>query len=434
MKRVLVGLTVGLVVLGAAGAGAYWYFVMRHAGQAGAGGPGGGGGGGEGGGGFEPSEAVQLVDARQVEWRPTADLVGTAFAIRSVTVRNELAGVVTRVGFESGSQVDPGAVLLQQDDTTEQADLRAAQAAVRVAEANVVAADAEIKLAELELERLSRVGSRAVAEVEVDRARSKLDTTKADRAKWNAEVDQARARVAQIEARLAKMTIKAPFKARVGMRTVHEGQYLAEGTDVVTLQEVTDKIYLDFAVAQEYAPRVAAGTKVMATGELLGPEPVLIEVVAMDAAVNYDTRNLRVRAVVDNSKGLLVPGMSVQVRVPIDEAKSFTVVPSTAVRRAAYANSVFVVGPDAKDPTAMRAHQKFVTLGPTIGEDVIVLDGLKPGEKIAAAGSFKLRDGVKVMLGPPGGPGAPGGPGGPGGGAGGGGGGPEKETAAAGAK
>jgi membrane fusion protein (multidrug efflux system) len=427
MNRSSVVVTAVVLILAAAGGG-FWYGKHHKAGEGAA--P--SGGAAPAGGGFEMMEAVQVVDAKDVSWHPTADLVGTAFAIRAVTVRNEFAGVVKTVGFDSGSEVEPGQVLLKQDDSTDQADLNAAKANVRVAEANVAQADSQIKLAELELERLSRVGSRAVAEVEVDRARSKLDTTKADRTKWLAEVDQAKARVAQIDARLAKLTILAPFKARVSMRTVHEGQYLAEGTDVVMLQEITDKIYLDFAIAQEYAPRVAIGTKVMATGELLGAEPVEIEVVAIDAQVSYDTRNLRIRAIVDNSAGRLVPGMSVQVRVPIDAPKQYTMVPNLAVRRAAYANSVYIVTPDEKDPKAMRAHQKFVTLGPTVGENVIVLEGLKPGDQIAAAGSFKLHDGAKVMPGgPPDAPGAPAAPAEKAEGASAGEGAPNKETAAA---
>ncbi len=349
---------------------------------------------------FEPSEAVQIVESREVTWQPTADLVGTVVAIRSVMVRNELAGVVRHVGFDSGSVLEPGQVVLRQDETLERADLEAARASVRVAEANLAQVEAQIRLAEQELERLTRGGSRAVAEVEIDRARSKLETAAADRMRWGAEVDQAKARVDQVSTRLAKLTIAAPFRARAGMRTVHEGQYLAEGADVVMLQELTDRIYLDFAIPQENAPRVVPGTAVMATGALLGPDPVRIEVVAVDAAVNNETRNLRVRAVVDNPTGVLVPGMFVQVRVPTDAPVSRVAIPSTAVRRAPYGASVFVVGKDEKDGS-MRARQRFVTLGPAVGNDVIVLEGLRSGERLAAAGSFKLRDGARVAEGPP---------------------------------
>ncbi len=357
--------------------------------------------------GFEPSEAVQIVSAREIPWQTTADLVGTVIALRSVMVRNELAATVREVGFQSGDVVEKGQVILRQDDSTERADLDAAKAAVRVAEANISAIDSQIKLAESELSRLETVQSRAVAEVDRDRAHSKLDSARADRGRWVAEADQARAKVAQVEARLAKLTMTAPFRARAGIRTIHEGQYLAEGTSVVALQELTDTIYLDFAIPQEYAPRVQVGTTVMATAELLGKDPVKIRVVAVDATVNNDTRNLRVRSVVDNPRGVLVPGMSIQVRVPIEAPQTVVAVPTTAVRRAAYGNSVYVIAPDEKTQS-VRAHQKFISLGPTIGEDVVVTEGLKAGDRIAAAGSFKLHDGAKVMEQAPGAPGATG--------------------------
>ncbi|MFA6045468.1 MAG: efflux RND transporter periplasmic adaptor subunit [Phycisphaerales bacterium] len=352
---------------------------------------------------YVPMEAVQIVEAREEPWTPTADIVGTVFAKRSVTVRNELAGVVRFVGFDSGDEIKEGQVVLRQDDATEQADLNAAKAAVRIAEANLSQAESEIALAEIEYNRMAGIESKAIAGVELDRARTKLDSAKADRSRWMAEADQATAHVAQVQARLEKLTLKAPFRARAGLRTVHEGQYLKEGTDIVQLQELTDTIFLDFAIPQEYAPRVKVGTTVMADAPLLGDGPVKITVAAIDATVNTDTRNLRIRAVVDNAKGNLVPGMSIQVRVPIDEPKQLVAVPSTAIRRAAFGDSVFVITTD-KDKDgheSLVAHQRFVTLGQATGEDVIVAKGLKVGERVAAAGSFKLRDGALVMDKPP---------------------------------
>lgn len=393
--------TVVAVLLVASAAGGYAFYKFRLASPGTAGGPQGDAPA------YEPEEAAQIVEVAQVMWQPTADLVGTVVAKRSVMVRNELAGVVRHVGFESGAVVEPGQVMLRQDDALERADLEAAQANVRVAEANVVQAASQVRLAQMELERVTRAGVQSVAEMEIDRTRSRLDTAQAERSRWEAEVDQARARVAQVDARLAKLTMFAPFRARVGMRMVQEGQYLAEGVDVVMMQELADKIYLDFAVPQEQSARVAIGTRVMANAKLLGPDPVRIEVVAIDAAVNNETRNLRVRAVVDNPKGTLLPGMFIEVRVPIEAPTPQTVVPGLAIRRAAYANSVFVLVND-EQTGATRAKQRFVKLGSTIGENVIVLEGLKPGEKVAGAGSFKLRDGVKVMIAPPGGPAAPG--------------------------
>ncbi len=392
MKRgQLVGAVIaGILVLGGGGFAVKTYFFKGEKPPAAD-----GGGGGE----FEYFVSVEPVTAREVEWQPTAELVGTVFANRAVSVRNELAGVVVSVGFQSGEIVEAGQVLVVQDDSTDKADLAAAEAAVRIAEASIAQADWQVKLAETELSRLTEVQSRAVADIDRDRARTRVETSKNDLHRWQAEADLARARVDQMKARIAKLTIKAPFRARAAIRTVHEGQYLAEGTEIVTLQEITDGIFLDFAIPQEYAPRVREGTTVMATGELLGPDPVAIRVVAADASVNRDTRNLRVRAVVDNSRGVLVPGMSVRVKVPIDLPRRSVVVPGTAVRRAAYANMVYIIQPDEKG--VLRARQRVVQLGQSLGNDVEILDGLKPGERLGGNGSFKLTEGMKVMIGPP---------------------------------
>lgn len=353
---------------------------------------------------FEPAETVRLAKAAEIEWRPMADLVGTVLSLRSVRVSNELAGRIKEVRFESGSVIEAGEVILTLDDAAERADLEAAAASVRVAEANVAVLDTRLRLARLELDRLEAAAeARAVSEMELDRARSEIERGDADRIRLLAETDQAKARVEQVRARLDKMTMRAPFRARAGLRNIHEGQYLAEGADVVMLEEVSERIYLDFPIPQEYAPRVHPGLVVMATSDVLGDQPVRIEVAAVDAAVNNSTRNLRVRAIVDNKEGKLRPGMFVQIRVPVEESRTYTVVPSTAIRRTSYADQVFVVAPSTlphDQPGAMRAAQRFVTLGPTIGNDIIVLDGIDVGETVAATGSFKLRDGAKVVPAP----------------------------------
>ncbi len=213
--------------------------------------------------------------------------------------------------------------------------------------------------------------------------------------------------MAQVQVRLAKLTLRAPFRARAGLRYVHEGQYLKEGVTVVRLEEVSARIYLDFAIPQDHAARVRPGASVMATAAVLGPGPVKIEVVALDAAVDGDTRNIRVRAILDDPEGVLRPGMFVQLRVPVSDPQPYVVVPATAVRRASYADQVFVVVPGEK-PEELRAKQRFVKLGPTIGDDVIVLEGVAAGEQVATTGSFKLRDGALVMPAAPAAPAADG--------------------------
>jgi membrane fusion protein, multidrug efflux system len=366
----------------------------------------------------EPPQFVEMLVAETTAWQPTARLVGTVVAKRSVMLANEILGVATEIGFDSGQVVEKGQVLLKMDDSTEQADLTAALAAERLAAAahatalaNIRAAEAAQNLAQSNLRRTHASGSAASpqdldrSKAELEKAIADLDKEKAAKTKALAELDQAKARTLQIRTVIAKKTLVAPFRARAGMRTVASGQYLASGTSIVDLTELTDEIYLDFAVPQKYGPRVTPGAVVMAKSSMLGSQTVPVKIMSVDATVNPITRNVRVRTSVPDPGQSLKPGMFIDVEIPIEESKDYVMVPTTAVRRSSAGEYVFVLEPgDPKknDPSgSMRAHQRPVTLGPDIGGRVIVTTGLKAGEKLAAAGSFKLREGALVLPAPP---------------------------------
>ncbi len=357
----------------------------------------------------EMPESVQVVEARKVTWRPTAELSGTVIALQSVTISNEVAGTVKEVLFGSGDVVEAGQVLVRIDATTEEADLSAAEASRRVAEASVRTAEADLSWSEANYNRMVQASEAKVVPVaDLDKSRSDFAGSRAKLEKAQAEVEQAGARIAQVKSTIAKKTLRAPFKALVGLRNIHPGQYVKEGTDIAGLQAVSDKIYLDFALPQEQAFRVKAGDIVMAQAPVLSDQPVQIGVVALDAVADSTTRNIRVRGIIDNPGGKLRPGMFVDVSVPVGDAREYTMIPRTAIRRASYGDHVFVVVPSAgENPPAMRAHQRFIRLGSAVGDDVIVLDGLAVGERIAGGGSFKLHENSLVSEGGPGG--APGG-------------------------
>ncbi len=347
---------------------------------------------------YEPVMAVEFVEAQQIMWQREAELVGTVFSLRSVQMSNELAGRVTNVQFESGAIVEEGQVLLQLDASSDEAELAVAQAAERVAEAEISAIDVRVSLAELERSRLANAASaRAVSEMDLDRAEAELKRIKAERERLVAQLEQARAQARLVQTRIDKMTIRAPFRSRAGLRLVHEGQFLEAASKIVMLEEVATHIYLDFAIPQEYLDRVRPGVTVMATSAVLGPDPTPIEVVAVDSSVSNATRNIRVRSIVDNSADRLRAGMFVRVRVPVEPPAPRVVVPGTAVRRASHADNVFVVKPDPESPGSFRASYRLVRLGPSVGDKVVVDEGLEAGESIVAIGSFKLHDGMKLM-------------------------------------
>jgi membrane fusion protein (multidrug efflux system) len=345
----------------------------------------------------EMPESVRIVEARSIQYQPTARLSGTVIALQSVVVSNEVAGTVKEVLFESGASVEAGQVLVLLDTSTEEADLAAAEAFMRVAEASIRTADSDLAWSDANYRRMVQASEAKVVPVaDLDKSRTDLEGNRARVERAKAELEQAAARATQVKTMIAKKTLKAPFKGTLGLRNVHPGQYIQEGTNIVGLQSDTDEIYLDFALPQEQAFRVKPGDVVVAKSDVFGDKPLSIGVVALDAVADAETRNIRVRSIVSNKDRKLRPGMFVDVSVPVGNADSYIAVPVTAIRRASYGDHVFMAVA-GEQPNELRARQRFVKLGPIIGEDVIVTDGVAVGDRLASIGSFKLRENALLI-------------------------------------
>ncbi|TAJ19441.1 MAG: efflux RND transporter periplasmic adaptor subunit, partial [Planctomycetota bacterium] len=307
--------------------------------------------------------------ARSLEYQPATTVVGTVLALRSVQLRNELAGRVVESALVPGAIVDAGALLVAFDVSVEAAEVEAQRA--------------RAALADTVLERLKRAAeSHGASALDVDRAR--------------AERDVAQAEVARLAAIVERKTIKAPFRARVGMADVHPGQYLDAGTELTTLQGIDDVVHVDFSVAQAVAAALVVGGRVEITPSGAA-EPSAAEIVAIDARVDVRTRSAWVRAKL--AAPALAPGSSVRVRVPIGAARDAVAIPVSALRRGPAGDHVFVIAQDASGQT--RAHVRAVDSGTVIGDEVVAESGLADGERVAASGSFKLREGVLVQIAPP---------------------------------
>ena len=316
----------------------------------------------------EPAEVVTAAPAVEREHRATTTAIGTILAARSVTLRNELAGTVKEVALVPGAIVEAGTVLVALDVAVEEAELKAQEAQAALAEASLGRTERARK-------------NSAASELELDRAR--------------AERDVALAQVARTKAIIARKTIRAPFKARVGLADLHPGQYLNEGTELTTLQGVDDEVRVDFSVAQRVAAALRPGesVEIFAGGDV----PLPGTVTAIDARVDPATRNAWVRAKV-NGKGALAPGAAVRVRVPVGPPTKAVAVPVSALRKGPGGDHVFVLVQDKDGKT--RAAPRPVVSGTPLGDEILILKGLEPGERVAASGSFKLRDGVLVVVKP----------------------------------
>ena len=315
----------------------------------------------------EPMETVSVAVAQEREHRATTTSIGTVLALRSITLRNEVAGVVRSARLTPGQVVEAGAVLVALDVSVEEAELRALEA--------------QAELAQTTYERLERLGEqRAASQEEVDQAR--------------AEMDVARAQIARLGAIIERKTIRAPFRARIGIADVHVGQYLNEGTQLTTLQGVADAAHVDFAVSQDVAAGLRAGQPVDVFVDDGGAYAARI--VAVDARVDPTTRNAIVRARIAGGARVPAPGASVRVEVPVGPARTAVAVPASALRRGPAGDHVFVIAADQQGQT--RAQARAVQAGPQTGDEVILLSGLAVGEQVASAGSFKLHEGVRVVV------------------------------------
>jgi membrane fusion protein (multidrug efflux system) len=318
-----------------------------------------------------PSAVTTLVLAPQ-KWEPVVRVIGTLRAVQGVTVSTDLAGVISEIGFESGAAVKKGALLVQLNSDSEHAQLAAAR----------VRRD----LAVLEVNRKREL-----------RAKNALSAAETDAAE--AEVRQSEAACAQAEALLARKRITAPFDGLLGLRQVNLGQFLNPGSPIVSLQSM-DPIRVQFNLPQQEIGTAALGKKVRVAAQEVAGGPREGKVSALDSQVDEASRAIAVEATLPNTDHALRPGMFVNVELPLAEEPEVLVVPASAINYAPYGNSVYVVqtGTDAEGKPAKTVDQRFVKLGQNRGDQIRVLEGLKPGDEVVTSGVFKLRQGGAVLV------------------------------------
>jgi membrane fusion protein (multidrug efflux system) len=315
----------------------------------------------------EPMESVASVRARRGEWSATTRAIGTIVALRQLEVRNEIAGTISELGFNSGDMIEAGTLLVRFDTRQEEAAL--------------AAAEADARLAKLTLERREGLrGSAAFSIQEYDKSRE--------------EYAAAAARAASLAVTVDKKRIVAPFRARVGITNLQPGAYLDVGTLIVKLQGVDSDAYVDFALPQDNAAIIRPGTVVTLSGAGIPGGSTTAKIIAEDNAADDGNRTIRFRARAVGFGDILRPGTFVDVTAVTSEPKPTILVPLASLRRSPSGQHVFVL---AEDNGKLRARMREVATGPVQGEEIAIIKGLDEGELIAAFGSFKLREGLLVQ-------------------------------------
>jgi membrane fusion protein (multidrug efflux system) len=315
---------------------------------------------------------ISAAKATIEEWQDSVHAIGSLAPVQGVMIINELDGTITKLAFESGALVKQGDILLQQDVSTEQAQLANAEAIA--------------DFARLSLQRAKDLRTLDTnAQIDLDAADS--------------QARQAAATAEMYRSVIVKKTIRAPFAGRLGIRQVNAGQYLRGGSTIVALLAL-DPIYVNFSLKQQEIPNLTVGQTVLLTIDAFPGRKISGIISALHNQVDDATRNLQVQATVANPGETLKPGMFASVDVLLPQKGQFITLSQTAIVYNPYGNAVYVIekSTDAASGDALIARQRFVQLGKTRGDQVAILKGLKAGEDVVTSGQIKLRNGSIVAI------------------------------------
>jgi membrane fusion protein (multidrug efflux system) len=198
----------------------------------------------------------------------------------------------------------------------------------------------------------------------------------------------AQANVQLAEAKLARTRIVAPFAGIIGIRRVSVGDYVKEGQDLVTLEDVS-ALKVDFRLPEQLLATLRPGQSVEIASDALPGRTYAGSIEAIDPLIDQNGRALVLRARLKNTDGLLRPGMFVRTRIILEERPGALSIPEEAIVPVGADQYVFRV-------VDGRAQRTRVATGQRRAGQVEIVSGLAPDDVVITAGQLKVRDGSMV--------------------------------------
>lgn len=319
-----------------------------------------------------PPDAITTTVVKVQNWQKSLTAVGTLIPEQGITIKVEEPGRVAKIAFESGQKIEKEQTLLALDTSVEEANLSHSEA---MEKRTKLALDRAVKLFE----------TKSVSKDEVDN--------------WQVQNSQALADIRLNRAMIERKVFKAPFSGRLGIRKVNLGEYLAAGTEIVSLQSY-DKLYINFSFPQQEISQVNIGQTINFSVDAYPNKAFEGKVTSVNPEVNETTRNFLVQATIENKGEELRPGMFTKVSVNVGEPVAVIAIPTTSINYAPYGDSVYVIEKmkDLQGKEITGAKPQFVELGEKKGDLVTILKGLNVGQEVATSGVFKLRPGAAVFI------------------------------------
>jgi multidrug efflux system membrane fusion protein len=340
--------------------------------------------------------------------------VGTVEPSSTVEVKAQVTGLLLKVGFSEGGNVNKGDLLFEIDSRPFHEALRQAEAALakdqaqlRVAEANLARSQAQLKNARTDaarVEQLSKEGISTRQQDELIRTTAEVaeHSVRGDEASIEssrAAIDSDRAVVEQAKLSLAYSEIHAPISGRVGNLLLHPGNLVKENGDnpLVVLNQI-QPIFVSFGVPERYLSAISRqharhrltvhASPDKDSGSATGTLSVI------DNTVDPNTGTIRLKGAFDNKEGHLWPGQFVNVVLTLDTQMA-TVIPSEAVQAGQQGPFVYVVKTD------QTVEPRPVAAGQTLSGKVVIEKGVAAGETIVTDGQSRLFPGAKIATSAP---------------------------------
>ena len=325
--------------------------------------PGAARGPGAGPGGPQGPAAVEVGRAELTRIEEDAQAVGSLRSNQGVMLRPEVSGRVSKLGFGDGQRVKRGQVLVQLDDSLQQAQLPHAQAQASIARTN------------LQRNR-ELVAQNFVSQSVVDQAQANLEVGEAQ--------------VALAQAQLQRMKVLAPFDGFTGIRSVNVGDYVKDGADLVQVEDVST-MWVDFRLPERYLAQLKPGQEVAVTLDALPGRPHTARVEAVDSQLDASGRSVLVRARVANAGGILRSGLFARTRIVFGTREQAVTVPEEAlVPMGEQQFLIKVVDGAAGSKLGQRMPAR---IGVRRAGRVEILEGLRPGDLVVIAGQGRLMRG-----------------------------------------
>ena len=331
-----------------------------------------------------PVVPVQSAVVLQQDVPRRLEAIGNVQALRTVSVKSQVDGIIAQVNFKEGEDVKAGDLLVT-------LDRRPFENSLLITRADLANARAMADQAQADLDRYKQLDRQAV----VSKEEYVQYVTKGETAK--ALLQAKEAAVANAQLQLGYTEIRAPIAGRTGQRLLHEGALVKANDNNFTLVTINQMmpIAATYAVPErsldEIRSAVAAGTATVSVTERntgLTRENGKLEFI--DNTVDPTTGMVTLKAVFPNEDGALWPGRFVYVVTQVGVDTAAIVVPTTAVLNSQNGATAYVVKSD------QTVELRPIKVARTVGDTTLLAEGVKPGEVVVTDGQLRLLPGMKV--------------------------------------